>query len=578
AHVDHVCPIAKTSYVYYDDEVYDSVLVEKSTGITYVTQLIFDSETKVYYVYYRWGETDYKLEGPHETVESAKDAFLITYKEKFDIEWQEREIAVSEKWTYETKTYETFEEIEEVEEIVEETEAQVIIAREQEVVVEGYNTGTSTSTTTTTTTGSEVVVEQVTEGEDVFEGEEVVKVITTTRETGVVAKPAVTKESSWFRRIAAGAGAAAAGALTQVDGVWKRSVEVLTTRKAHVDHVCPIAKTSYVYYDDEVYDSVLIEKSTGITYVTQLIFDSETKVYYVYYRSGETDYKLEGPHTTIEAAKSAFLVNYQEKFGIQWSERVSAVSERWTYEMKTYETFEETEEIDEIVEDYEQSEVVASEREIIIQGEKTATTQSVTETHDDSVVRTVTEKVLFQDCGSADARELSRTQYEAIIRADADSAAGQRSSSTVVVDETKQTKKTLFDLASLPQLGNVGINADTGAADGVIDLRSGTAETLRELPAHLRPRAWVSLHVGGWQDAPHELEGFMRLDDQSGQRLMEDARDAAQDKAQEATRIDNLRLPEIVALFAQKLYGHFGEELPDELTMERLSQLGPHRG
>ncbi|KAI7817505.1 hypothetical protein BC939DRAFT_481141 [Gamsiella multidivaricata] len=132
-------------------------------------------------------------------------------------------------------------------------------------------------------------------------------------------------------------------------------------------------------------------------------------------------------------------------------------------------------------------------------------------------------------------------------------------------------------IASLPQLGNVGINADTGAADGVIDLRSGTAETLRELPAHLRPRAWVSLHVGGWQDAPHELQGFMRLDDQSGQRLMEHARDAADGKAQEATAIDNLRLPEIVALFAQKLYGHFGEELPEELTLECLSNLGPHR-
>ncbi|KAG0361873.1 hypothetical protein BGX24_005249, partial [Mortierella sp. AD032] len=73
------------------------------------------------------------------------------------------------------------------------------------------------------------------------------------------------------------------------------------------------------------------------------------------------------------------------------------------------------------------------------------------------------------------------------------------------------------------------------------------------------------------------LQGFMRLDDQSGQRLMESARDAAQGKSQEATPIDNLRLPEIVALFAQKLYGHFEEELPAELSLERLRQLGPHR-
>ena len=132
-------------------------------------------------------------------------------------------------------------------------------------------------------------------------------------------------------------------------------------------------------------------------------------------------------------------------------------------------------------------------------------------------------------------------------------------------------------MSTLPQLPNVGIEPNTGASVGVIDLRSGTAEHLRELPANLRPRAWVSLHVGGWQDSPHELEGFMRLDDQSGQSLMEHARDAAQGKAQEASRIDNLRLPEIVAMFAEKLYGHFGEELPDELTLERLAALGPHR-
>lgn len=132
-------------------------------------------------------------------------------------------------------------------------------------------------------------------------------------------------------------------------------------------------------------------------------------------------------------------------------------------------------------------------------------------------------------------------------------------------------------VSSLPVLPDQGIDVETGASVGVIDLTSGTAEAYRELPRHLRPRAWVSLHVGGWQDAPHELEGFMRLDDQSGQRLMESARDAAQGKAQEATPIDNLRLPEIVALFAKKLYGHFGEELPAELTLDRLRQLGPHR-
>ncbi|KAG9320569.1 hypothetical protein KVV02_002822, partial [Mortierella alpina] len=129
---------------------------------------------------------------------------------------------------------------------------------------------------------------------------EITTTTTTTNKVLVVNQPAVTKETSWFRRFAAGAGVAVAGALINVNGVWKRTSQVLTTRKAHVDAVCPYAKTSYVYYDNEVYDSVLTEKSTGITYVIQLIYNSETNVYYVYYRWGETDHKLDGPHETIE--------------------------------------------------------------------------------------------------------------------------------------------------------------------------------------------------------------------------------------------------------------------------------------
>ncbi|KAG0305545.1 hypothetical protein BGZ99_002047, partial [Dissophora globulifera] len=483
------------------------------------------------------------------------------------------------------KTYETFEETEEVEEIVEETEVQTIITREQEAVVVDDNTTTSTTTTTTTTTTQEdVVVEKVTNDVTITEGEVIEKVVATTKETGVVAEPAVHKGVGWFRRLASGAGAAAAGALTQVDGVWKRAVQVVTTRKAHVDERCPIAKTSYVYYDEDVYDSVLVEKSTGVTHTTQLLYDTEKKGYFIYIRWSETDYKLDGPHETIEEAKAAFQTTYKEWYGIEWTQRETAVSDRWSYQIKTYETFEETEEIEEIVEDYEVSEVVAREEQIIVDERVQSTKQSITSTHDDTFVRSVSEKVVFQEGAAADSQELSRTQYEAVTRIEgsasgASGAAGGASgsgSSTVVVD----VKKTVFDFASLPQLPNVGINADTGAAEGVIDLRSGTAETLRELPSHLRPRAWVSLHVGGWQNAPHELEGFMRLDDQSGQRLMEHAREEASvdGKAQEATPIDNLRLPEIVALFAKKLYGHFGEDLPEELSAERLSLLGPHRG
>ncbi|KAF9345813.1 hypothetical protein BGX26_002705, partial [Mortierella sp. AD094] len=315
APVDQICPIAKTSYVYYDEDVYDSVLVEKSTGITYVTQLIYDSETQVYYVYTRWGETDYKLEGPHETIEAAKNAFQITYKEKYDVEWTQRETTVPERFTYEFKTYDTYETIEEIEEVVDEAEVQTIIAREHEEVVD--ENIKKTETTTVTTQGG-VVVETVQDvsilvGEEVkakesivLKSEETTKDVTTettvehvvenvaedvkkkevviSTSTGVIAKPAVTKETSWFRKIATGAGIAAAGALSQVDGVWKRTVKVVTARKGHVDEVCPIAKTSYVYYDEDVYDAVLTEKTTGVTYVTQLIYDTETKVYYVYYR------------------------------------------------------------------------------------------------------------------------------------------------------------------------------------------------------------------------------------------------------------------------------------------------------
>ncbi|KAF9308514.1 hypothetical protein BG003_010986 [Podila horticola] len=110
-----------------------------------------------------------------------------------------------------------------------------------------------------------------------------------------------------------------------------------------------------------VYDSVLTEKSTGVTYITQLLHDAKVKAYYVYVRWGETNYKLDGPHETIESAKSAFHVSYKERFGLEWETRETSVSERWTYEIKTYETFEETDYIEEVVEDYEADKIVAHE-------------------------------------------------------------------------------------------------------------------------------------------------------------------------------------------------------------------------
>ncbi|KAF8964998.1 hypothetical protein BGZ52_011687, partial [Haplosporangium bisporale] len=247
---------------------------------------------------------------------AAKSAFQVTYHEKFGLEWSTRETTVSEQWTYEVRTYETYEYVEEIEEIFEEEEAQVIIQHERQIHVDENTVKTDVTTVTSQnelvleTVQEDVVVvdEQVQSQETVITKteeeqvkvdvsiEEVVKQVevvdevehvtknhTTTVETGVIAQPAVTKNNSWFRKfavgataVASGAGAAASGALTQVDGVWKRTVEVLTTRKARVDEVAPISKTSVVYYDEtDVYDSVLIEKSTGVTYVTQLIYDTK---------------------------------------------------------------------------------------------------------------------------------------------------------------------------------------------------------------------------------------------------------------------------------------------------------------
>ncbi|KAF9398099.1 hypothetical protein BGZ94_006104, partial [Podila epigama] len=354
---------------------------------------------------------DYKLDGPYDTIESAKTSFQTIYYEKFGVQWTTRETTVSEKWTYELVTYETYEVVEEIEEIVEEDEAQVIIAHEREIRVDEGTTKTETTTVTTQnevvieTTQEEVVVvdEEVeskktivtkTEDEQVTIDTSVEKVVkevevteasrdetiettkhVTVVETGVVAKPAVNKNTSWFRKIAthaggiaSGAGAAAAGALTKADGVWKRTVEVLTLRKAKVDQVAPIAKTSYVYFEnDEVYDSVLVEKTTGVTYITQLLFDASVQKYYVYIRWGEKEYKLDGPHETIESAKDAFQLTYKEKFGIEWSVRETTVSEKWTYEVKTYETYEEIEYIEEIVEEAEAEVIIKKEQQLVIE-------------------------------------------------------------------------------------------------------------------------------------------------------------------------------------------------------------------
>ncbi|KAF9194309.1 hypothetical protein BGZ49_003176, partial [Haplosporangium sp. Z 27] len=480
--------------------------------------------------------------------------------EKFDIEWTDREITPSERFTIVEKEYVPFEEEVVVTQVVEESQVEEI-QREQEAPVED-ETVTTETTTTVTTTEQEVPV---------TDGEEITKVITTVRETGVIAQPVVSKGTSWFRRLASGAGAAIDGGLKQVDGVWKRSIQVLTTRKAHVNEFFPYASTSFVYYDDDVYDSTLVEKNSGLTHHMQLLYDSKSKAYYVFNHWGEKEYDVDGPHSTIEAAKAAFLAIFTKWYGLEWSKRETAVSDRWSYQVQTYKTFEETEVVEENVDDYEVSKVVAKDQQVIADERVISSQQSIISSHDDTVARSVSEKIVTQEGGPV-SKQVTRTQYEAVTRTEGGSSgAGQGSGSS----STTETKKTVIDFASLPTLGDVGIDPNTGARLD-IGYRSSTVEVLQETP-NARPRAWVSLHVGGWQDAPHELEGFMRLDDQSGQRLMENARDAASGKAQEATAIDNLRLPEIVALFARKLYGHFGEELPEELSLERLSTLGPHR-
>ncbi|KAG0333710.1 hypothetical protein BG005_005070, partial [Podila minutissima] len=269
------------------------------------------------------------------TVESAKEAFQITYKEKFGLEWTTRETTVSEYYTYEVKTYETYEEIEYIEEIVEEEEAQIIIAREKVLVEEQQKE--TTKETVIVHEDVKAIKPAVSQGSSWFKKAIAIGAGVTAVGVGAVVAGAVVAGSaakhgaehiaSGAHQVASGAGSATSGALEKVDGVWKRTVQVLTTRKAHVDKVAPIAETSCVYYDDEVYDSVLVEKSTGVTYITQLLYDESIKKYYVYIRWGESDYKLDGPHETVESAKVAFKTTYQERFGLEWETRETTVSE-----------------------------------------------------------------------------------------------------------------------------------------------------------------------------------------------------------------------------------------------------------
>ncbi|KAF9944100.1 hypothetical protein BGZ72_002804, partial [Mortierella alpina] len=195
---------------------------------------------------------------------------------------------------------------------------------------------------------------------------------------------------------------------------------------------------------------------------------------------------------------------------------------RWTYEVKTYETFEE---VEEIVEETEAELIIACEKEIVVEDTKITEETTATVTEEEVTLEHVTKEtvvveerveqeeaaqevvitketgVVAQPAAPKKTSWFRPAQLESVIRAEADAAAADanRSSSTASVEESG--KMMLFDLSSLPQLpSNIGINADTGAPVGCIDETSGSA-------------------------------------------------------------------------IAKKLYGHFGEELPAELSVERLCQL-----
>lgn len=96
--VDAICPIANQVQVYKDSENYHTILTKKSTGVNYIYQMLYNYETKTYYVYLRWGEDDYKLDGPFKTIEEAKSIYTTKYRETFGISWEERTIVTNSKY------------------------------------------------------------------------------------------------------------------------------------------------------------------------------------------------------------------------------------------------------------------------------------------------------------------------------------------------------------------------------------------------------------------------------------------------------------------------------------------------
>jgi len=124
------------------------------------------------------------------------------------------------------------------------------------------------------------------------------------------------------------------------------------------------------------------------------------------------------------------------------------ILDSWSYEVKTYETFEESEEIEEIVEDYEEKRIVARERQVIESDKVVLTEQTVTSSHDDTIVHSSTEQTVTQErsagaaTGSEASSTLSQAQFEAIAYAEAEAArrrSGGGASSNADIEKEKST-------------------------------------------------------------------------------------------------------------------------------------------
>jgi hypothetical protein len=100
--VDTICPIADVQ-VYRDQEIYHAAHIQRSTGVVYVSQILHSYATKTFYVYLRWGESQYMLNGPFDTVEQAKSIFTTKYRETFGVSWEERTIVTNSKWPNDKK-------------------------------------------------------------------------------------------------------------------------------------------------------------------------------------------------------------------------------------------------------------------------------------------------------------------------------------------------------------------------------------------------------------------------------------------------------------------------------------------